>query len=208
MQETDVTEEQYSAVTGKNLSTFQTGDSAILCPVDSIRWYDAVLFCNALSKMSDLDTCYNYSQSGATDAVCNFTKNGYRLPTEAQWEYACRAGSTTLYWWGSDTNGMGARVWWYKNSNNRIHPVAKKVANAWGLYDMMGDVWQWCNDWYGAYTAGPVTDPTGAASGTNRIFRGGSWSDDGLGFYISASRNGAVPSYCDNHHGFRVVLPR
>jgi formylglycine-generating enzyme required for sulfatase activity len=208
MQETDVTQEQYQAVTGKNPSSYTTGTDAPLRPVEQVSWYDAVLYCNALSKLSGLDTCYTYTQSNAMDAVCNFTKNGYRLPTEAQWEYACRAGSTTGYWWGPDTNGMGDRVWWSGNSNNTTHPVATKLANAWGLYDMEGNVWQWCNDWYGAYTAEAVTDPTGSATGTSRVLRGS--NQDGIGniYVYSAMRTNASPVSWNFDTGFRVVLPR
>lgn len=207
MQETDVTQEQYLVVMGYNPSKFQTGDSALLRPVESVSWYEAVMYCNTLSKLSDLDTCYTYTQFGATDAVCNFTKSGYRLPTEAQWEYASRAGSTTTYWWGADSNGIGARAWWKGNSNNSTQPVATKLANAWGLYDMAGNVWQWCNDWYGDYTAAAVTDPTGAATGTFRVLRGGSW----INVYVnssSAARSALIPNYWVNLYGFRVALPR
>ena len=102
MDSTDVTQAQYKAVMGTNPSNFQSGNS-VLRPVEEVSWYDAVLYCNALSKLSSLDTCYSYTKAGATDAVCDFTKHGYRLPTEAEWEYACRAGTTTGYYWGDST---------------------------------------------------------------------------------------------------------
>ena len=209
MQETDVTQEQYLAVMGNNQSNFQSGDNAALQPVEQVSWCDAVLFCNALSKLSGLDTCYAYTQPGAADAVGNFTKNGYHLPTEAQWEYACRAGSTTTYLWGPDTNGMGARAWTFYNSDNTTHPVATKLANAWGLYDMAGNVWQWCNDWSGGYAADAVTDPTGPVTGTYRILRGGSWDDSYFEFhYCSGLRSDDYPDVRDYVNGFRIVLAR
>jgi formylglycine-generating enzyme required for sulfatase activity len=202
MSETDVTQEQYLAVMGTNPSYFDTGTGASLRPVESVPWNNAVQFCNALSKLSGLDTVYN-----TTTWAADFTKSGYRLPTEAQWEYACRAGSTTEYWWGPDTNGMGAHTWWYGNSGGTTQPVGTKLPNAYGLYDMTGNVWQLCNDWYGAYTAGAVTDPTGPATGTFHVLRGGSFGD-----FIDGYRSGFRLS---NFHsgwglgvGFRVVLPR
>jgi len=207
MQETDVTQEQYLAVMDSNPSYFDTGTGALLRPVETVTWYNAAQFCNALSVLSRLTPVYDTSTWTA-----DFSKTGYRLPTEAQWEYACRAGSTTEYWWGPDTNGMGARTWSYYNSGGTTHPVATKLANAYGLYDMTGNVWQWCNDCYGAYTAGAVTDPTGAAGGTYRVLRGGSW-DSYINFYVidyfhSACRDYYFPLFRDDLLGFRVVLPR
>ncbi len=200
MQETDVTQEQYAAVMDTNPSYFNTGTGASLRPVENMSWYDAVKYCNALSLLSGLTVVYDTSAWTA-----DFSKTGYRLPTEAQWEYACRAGSTTEYWWGPDTNGIGARTWWYYNSGNTTHPVATKLANSYGLYDMTGNVYQWCNDWYGAYTAG-------AATGTSRVLRGGSWVNDrstvDVDDFRSAYRNYDIPSSSNFNVGFRVVLPR
>jgi formylglycine-generating enzyme required for sulfatase activity len=131
MSETDVTQEQYQAVMDTNPSFFNTGTGASLRPVESVTWYNAAQFCNALSALSGLASVYDTSTWTA-----DFSKTGYRLPTEAQWEFACRAGSTTEYWWGSDTNGMGARTWSIYNSGLTTHPVATKLANAYGMYDM------------------------------------------------------------------------
>jgi formylglycine-generating enzyme required for sulfatase activity len=207
MSETDVTQEQYLAVMGTNPSYFDTGTGASLRPVESVTWFNAVQFCNALSKLSGLDTVYN-----TTTWAADFSKSGYSLPTEAQWEYACRAGSTTEYWWGPDTNGMGARTWSVYNSGLTTQPVATKLANAYGLYDMTGNVWQWCNDWHGAYTAGAATDPTGASTSMFRVLRGGSWGYvDYVGAIVfrSAFRLLHVsPGVGGNNFGFRVVLPR
>lgn len=206
MSETDVTQEQYLAVMDTNPSHFDTGTGASLRPVENVSWHDAVKYCNALSLLSGFTAVYDTSAWTA-----DFSKTGYRLPTEAQWEYACRAGSTTEYWWGSDTNGMGARTWSYYNSDSTTHPVATKLANAYGLYDMTGNVWQWCNDWYGDYTAGAETDPTGASTGSYRVLRGGSWYNDDGGGGIgvrSGFRYVSNPAYGHKDQGFRVVLPR
>ena len=206
MQETDVTQEQYLAVTGTNPSYFDTGTGALLRPVEQVSWYDAVKYCNALSLISGLTAVYDTS-AGTAD----FSQTGYRLPTEAQWEYACRAGSITEYWWGPDTNGMGASTWSYNDSVETTQPVATKLANAYGLYDMTGNVWQWCNDWYGSYTAAAATDPAGATTGTSRVLRGGSWNNyynRGGVVFRSAYRYNFLPDYGVSDVGFRVVLPR
>jgi len=201
MQETDVTQEQYFAVMGMNPSYFDTGTSAPLRPVEQVTWFDAVKYCNALSLLFSFTTVYDTSAWTA-----DFSKTGYRLPTEAQWEYACRAGSITAYWWGPDTNGMGARTWEGFNSGNTTQPVATQLANPFGLYDMTGNVWQWVNDWYGPYSSGAVTDPTGATTGTNRVLRGG--TINGVdNTYRSAYRYGVSP-YWLYYGGFRVVLPQ
>ncbi len=204
MQETEVTQEQYLAVMGTNPAYFQTGDSALLRPVENVNWYNAVRFCNALSLLSGLTAVYD-----TTTWTADTSKNGYRLPTEAQWEYTCRGGTTTIYWWGADTNGMGSRAWTYDSSGSTTHPVATKTANSYGLYDMAGNVWEWCNDWYGSYTADAVTNPQGAATGSSRVLRGGSW----INYYVlyrSAYRfNGSPGSgFGRSDYGFRVVLPR
>ena len=123
----------------------------------------------------------------------------FDLPTEAQWEYACRAGTATTYYWGDAMDG--AYAWYYNNSGSTTHPVGTKKPNAWGLYDMSGNVWEWCRDWYGALAYG--TDPKGSASGSYRVLRGGSWygSSDGC---TSSYRIYCDPSYRDNDGGFRL----
>lgn len=217
MQETPVTQEQYLAVMKKNPSYFNLGAKALLRPVENVSWYDAVQFCNSLSKLSGLDPCYTFTDTVdagnnyivAANVVFDATKNGYRLPTEAQWEYACRAGAKTTYWWGADTSGMGARTWFADNTGGAgTQPVATKLANAYGLYDMMGNVWEWCDDWYGAYTTAATTDPTGPATGTYRVQRGGSWGSNAhVGFFRCADRLINYPLVRDDYGGFRVVLP-
>jgi formylglycine-generating enzyme required for sulfatase activity len=210
MQETQVTQEQYLAVMGTNPSRFDTGAGASLRPVDQVSWNAAVYFCNVLSKLNGLDTVYNTATWTA-----DLTKNGFRLPTEAQWEYACRAGSSTEYWWGPDTNGLGARTWWYFNCGKTTQPVGTKLQNSFGLYDMTGNIRQWCNDWFGNYSPGAAIDPTGPASGMYRVQRGGSWIDDcydalygRYAMFSSAGRAADNPIFAESSKGFRISLPR
>ena len=213
MQETPVSQEQYVAVTGMNPSFTQ---DSLTKPVENVSWYDAVLYCNAASKLSGLDTCYTYSVRGATDAACNRSKKGFRLPTEAEWEYACRGGTTTTYWWGSDTVGMGARVvlsFAIGYTWAILQPVATKLANPYGLYDMMGNGWKWCNDWYGEnyYTSSPVADPAGPATGNYRALRGGIWIGSMfiLGdFFKSGYRDYRSPVTFTPNTGFVTVMTR
>lgn len=124
----------------------------------------------------------------------------FDLPTEAQWEYACRAGTTTTYYWGDSMDG--AYAWYSSNSGSKTHPVGTREPNAWGLYDMSGNVWEWCRDWYGTLAYG--TEPNGSASGSYRVLRGGSWNDHS-DRCTSSSRSNNGPSYRYNDHGFRLV---
>ena len=153
-------------------------------PAVDISWNDATAFCNWLSR-----------------------KEGkhYRLPTEAEWEYACRAGTTTKYNTGDEDEALGAAGWYLDNSDQATHPVAQKKPNAWGLYDMHGNAWQWCSDWYDNYPNGDTTDPHGPATGEFRILRGGSWSYSAT--YCRAScRDSRPPEGRDGGIGFRVVM--
>ena len=124
----------------------------------------------------------------------------FDLPTEAQWEYACRAGTATTYYWGDAMDG--AYAWYYNNSGRTTHPVGTRLPNDWGLYDMSGNVWEWCRDWYGTLDYG--ADPVGSASGSSRVWRGGSWRDYS-DYCASSDRSGGGPSYRRNHDGFRLV---
>jgi len=210
-----VTQEQYQAVMGTNPSNFTSavaGESGTpgKLPVEKVTWYDTVEFCNKLSVLEGLQEVYTIS--GRTPAsgypindatvTADFTKNGYRLPTEAEWEYACRAGTTTAYNTGdaiSDNTG-----WYYINSGNKTHQVGLKPANAWGLYDMHGNVEEWCWDWYDSYSSSPANDPTGASSGSSRVMRGGSWYNFGQDLR-SACRLDDDPSNRGINLGFRLV---
>ncbi len=167
---TEVTQGQYQAVMGENPSTFKGSDDL---PVEKVSWLDAVKFCNKLSEREGRKPYYRI----AGDTVTIAGGNGYRLPTEAEWEYACRAGRSTRYPSGDDENGLGEYAWYEKNSDSKTHPVGQKKRNEWGLYDMLGNVWEWCWDGYTAdyYKQSPVDDPPGAAQAALRVIRGGSW---------------------------------
>ena len=132
-------------------------------------------------------------------------KKTYRLPTEAEWEYACRAGTKTAYSFGDDLKQMEEFCWFEINSESKIHPVGTKKPNPWGFFDMHGNVWEWCADWMKEYSATEVTDPKGPSAGTYRIYRGGSW-DFAAGSCRSANRDRGSPGNRYNNIGFRVVL--
>jgi formylglycine-generating enzyme required for sulfatase activity len=130
----------------------------------------------------------------------------YRLPTEAEWEFACRAGTSTRFHFGDGDDPLGDYTWYSGNSGSQIHPVGEKKPNPWGFYDMHGNVWEWCGDWYGGpLRGGSVTDPRGAAFGLKRVFRGGSWGV-GPSRCRSAYRVWNRPGYRDFSLGFRVAL--
>ena len=188
-------------------------------PVESVRWYEVIVFCNRLSVMEGLSPAYFINNSinpndwGAVPTSSNTAwdnvqilpgSNGYRLPTEAQWEYACRAGTTTAYNTGasiSDNTG-----WYWDNSDRRTREVGKKPPNAWGLYDMHGNVREWCWDLYGSYSSAARTDPTGASSGTARVERGGGWVSDESSLR-SAYRYFGYPWGQYDDIGFRLARP-
>ncbi|ETR65674.1 MAG: sulfatase modifying factor 1 precursor, partial [Candidatus Magnetoglobus multicellularis str. Araruama] len=206
MQITEVTQGQWEAVMGNNPSRFK--ECGKNCPVEKVTWNDVQKFIKKINQMRD---------------------GQYRLPTETEWEYAARAGSTSAFTNGgiSQTNcGEDSNLikmgWYcgnscvsYNNGYNRCslcintceagtHPVAKKMPNAWGLYDMHGNVWEWCSDWYGDYLSRKVTDSTGPSSGSFRVLRGGSWSDDVLD-NRSAKRSHNVPNWSFRDLGLRLL---
>jgi formylglycine-generating enzyme required for sulfatase activity len=139
-----------------------------------VRWFDAVSFCNRLSEREQLAPYYSIDgqQVGIVGG------GGYRLPTEAEWEYACRAGRSTPWCFGDDGALLGEYAWYGSNSNIQTQEIATKRPNDWGLYDMHGNVWEWCQDWYGEYPADSQVDPTGPSTGWGRVLRGGSWSSN------------------------------
>ena len=188
----EVTQGEYLSVTGTNPSYFG-GDWSL--PVEQVSWLDATNYCSLLTQREQ--------QAGRLPAGWI-----YRLPTEAEWEYACRAGPTTRFSWGDDPGYvlLSNYVWGLANSGGILHPVGQKLPNPWGLYDMGGDVWNWCQDWYAAYNGGQVTDPQGPPFGTYHVLRGGSWHSENE-IFRSAERMGAyTPNSRDKRIGFRVVL--
>ncbi len=189
----EVTQGQYEQVMGGNPSHFQKRvikkrDSSMY-PVEQVSWEDAVKFCERLSELPE------EKKAGRV----------YRLPTEAEWEYACRAGSKTAFTFGNNPSGLGAYAWFNGNSDGQTHPVGEKKANAWGLYDMHGNVWEWCSDWYGPDAKSAVVDPVGPRGGAFRVLRGGGWYH-GAAFCRSANRHGYFPGIRDQSDGFRVAL--
>jgi len=173
-------------------------------PVIDASWYDAVEYCNWLSEKEGLTPCYSGSGENIS---CNFNANGYRLPTEAEWEYAARGGNNHDGYEYSGSNTAGDVGWYYSNSGSETHPVGGKSPNSLGLYDMSGNVWEWCWDWYGGdyYSSTSLVDPEGPDSGSYRVLRGGSW-DGNTGYLRCDGRNWIYPTgtcYC---YGFRVVV--
>ena len=175
-----VTQAQWEAVMEDNPSQFKGAK----WPVENVSWEDCQQFIERL----------NY-QTG---------KNIYRLPTEAEWEYACRAGSVTAYSFGDDKKRLGEYGWYSANSGGETHPVGQKTPNPWGFYDMYGDVWEWCKDWYAPYPGGLVTDPQGPSSGSERVLRGGGWFDGAMRCR-SGFRSYFSPDFHCSFFGFRLA---
>ena len=176
-----VTQGLYSSITKESPSFFK-GDEH---PVEQVTWKDAVNFCNLLSRKSGLNECYFIGD----DILFDFNANGYRLPLEAEWEYACKAGTSEARYAELD------EIAWYKeNSRNSSHEVGKKVPNAWGLYDMLGNVWEWCSDIYDEEVYGAY-----------RIFRGGGWCDEARGCLATNRRRSHPTSFKIDDLGFRIA---
>ncbi len=176
----EVTQEQYQAIMGNNPSHFKGAKN----PVEQVSWDDVMEFCRKLS-----------SRTGQT----------FTLPTEAQWEYACRAGSKTRFHFGDSDSQLGDYAWFAGNSGRQTRPVAQKRPNAFGLNDMHGNLWEWCADWFGSYTSGRKKNPAGPASGSARVFRGGGGFVS-TGDCRSAIRHGLLPEDRDDSLGFRICL--
>ncbi len=232
--ETEVTQELWQAVMGNNPSYFQgtgkppaVGETQAKRPVEMVNWYQAIAFCNKLSLKCGLECCYTVS--GITDwenlaytaiptgnntnwnnAVLDLNKNGFRLPTEAEWEWAAKGG-TEYKWAGTDTQSELINYAWYGNgdggdSGGKTHEVKKKQPNGYGLYDMSGNVWEWCWDWRGGITAGADLgqDYTGASSGAGRVRRGGDWFFT-AGRCFRSFRDYNHPGIAFNYLGLRLA---
>jgi sulfatase modifying factor 1 len=199
---TPLTQDEWRQLMGNNPSEYQGATR----PVERVSWYDAVAWCNALSRATGLDEAYvlqgakgKPGEEGLEAGVSwkGLGCGGWRLPTEAEWEYACRAGST-----GERYGELDAVAWHWGNSGGATHPVGQKQPNAWGLCDTLGNVWEWCWDWRGDYPAGAVTDPTGPAEGQSRVYRGGCFDLD-ADCVRAAYRSDYDPSFHDVSLGFR-----
>jgi formylglycine-generating enzyme required for sulfatase activity len=207
MDKTEVTQAEWEKL-GKNddppfanPSNFKGAD----LPVNNVKWLAAANFCNARSKAEGLKPCYN------DEGVCDFDADGYRLPTEAEWEYACRAGTSSEFSFGNDIRKLGDVGWFADNADKKTHPVGQKKANPWGLHDMHGNVAEWCQDVYSKdyYATSPSKNPRGPDKGGEYVLRGGSWKSaaDSL---RSTYRLGENPGFGDaclapDAIGFRCV---
>ena len=221
-----ITQELYQAVMGTNPSSFSSSPNGTEVqgkrPVETVNWYHAIAFCNKLSIRDGLTPVYSVTginfetlshvaiptSSNTTwdAATATWTNNGYRLPTDAQWEYACRADTSTDWHFGNTESQLINYAWFSDNSDSKTHQVGKKLPNPWGLYDMHGNVWEWCWDWYDKFPAGSENNYTGAASGTYRVIRGGGWYGP-AGITCSFGRSYDDPDSGGNALGFRLVRP-
>ena len=182
MQTTPVTQAQWQHVMGVNFSHFRGNPNL---PVEQVSWNNVQEFIQKLNKMEKTDK--------------------YKLPTEAQWEYAARAGTPTMFYTGNSADDLSRAGWYGKNSDNRTHPVGQKVPNAWRLYDIHGNISEWVQDLFGEYSAGSVIDPEGSSSGPYRVCRGGSWNSSATQCRL-ANRHCNSPNYEDNKYvGFRLI---
>jgi len=168
-------------------------------PMYYISWLEAVRFCNELSKKEDLTPAYCFE---AEEVIWNSIADGYRLPTEAEWEYAARAGSTTRFFWGESVDSSYA--WQETNSDKKSWPVGSKKPNAFGLYDTIGNIWEWCWDRYGDYDSSIKSQSQGPSTGSDRIIRGGGW-DSPWKTCRSAFRDSLSPDTRWHSQGFRIA---
>ncbi len=237
MDTTEVTQGDYDELMSETYSGYTSPDwhnpygDGDNYPVYEVLWSDAILYCNARSLRDGLDTVYSYTNIVGTPGnqcqlegvSADLSRNGYRLPTESEWEFACRANSTTDFYWGknhnpypvtsADTIEIGNNAVWRVNSwdfgvdstQYGTHPVGTKTPNAFGLYDMSGNLYEWCHDWYGDYAGGSQTDPIGPEAGDWHVIRGGSWGND-ANYLRTTNRTFLNPGYSYYFIGFRTVL--
>ena len=216
----ELTQAGYQAVMGTNPSYFGGNPNR---PVEIVSWFNAIEYCNRRSLQEGLTPCYSYSTYGTnpdgwpsgwntsysnhTNVSCNWTANGYRLPTEMEWMFAAKGGNQSQGYTYSGSNDLNDVGWYWDNwgsANNSTHSVGALAANELGTFDMSGNVWEWVWDIYGSYPSGSQTNPTGANSGSSRVFRGGGWGSDALGCTVSF-RNGYNATGSSYILGFRCV---
>lgn len=182
----EITQQQWEWIMKESPSVFQGFEDSDQRPVDRVSWEDCQLFIQRINALE---------------------KGTFRLPTEAEWEYACRAGSTERFPWGVDSTyrGLFEHAWFFSRSEGKSHPVGTKKPNAWGLYDMHGNVWEWVSDWVGPYSNQMQTDPAGPESGEKKVIRGGSWFNEPEALRC-ANRNAHIVQSRQTNNGLRVVL--
>ncbi len=228
--ETEVTQELWQAVMGNNPSNFKnspaSGETQSKRPVERVSWYDAIAFCNKLSIKLGKEPCYKVQVGGVdvdfatltyadiptssnsdwNNATLDLTKNGFRLPTESEWEWAAKGGSEDKYAGANTAGDLVNYAWYNSNAGGKTHEVKKKKANGYGLYDMSGNVWEWTYDWQKSITGGVDLgkDYTGASSGSHRVYRGGSWIGI-AGSCARASHFGNTPDFRHHSLGFRLA---
>ena len=224
--ETEVTQELWEKVMSNNPSDFQgsgelpaSGEVQEKRPVENVSWYQCIAFCNELTKkvpeLGESQCVYRVEGHtyGTADAAAkkvpemDMSKKGFRLPTEAEWEWAAKGG-TEYKWAGTNEESeLKDYAWYDANSGDKTHEVKKKTANGYGLYDMSGNVWEWCWDWYSSSTPTGGNDPQGAAAGSARVFRGGSWNFDARGCVVGL-RDDSYPGSSGGNLGFRVAMSK
>jgi formylglycine-generating enzyme required for sulfatase activity len=217
----EVTQASYQAVMGTNPSQFSGYPNR---PVERVSWFNAIEYCNRRSIQEGLTPCYTYNDgtdhgtnpdnwpagwntnddNNHTNVSCNWSANGYRLPTEMEWMFAAKGGNQSQGYYYSGSNTIGYVAWYYDNSSSRTWDVGLKDPNELGTFDMSGNVWEWCWDIWGTYPSGNQSNPTGPASGSSRVLRGGSWYTDAGNCTVSSSSD-VNATYTDVNIGFRVI---